>query len=256
MSSLKKVFLWISGISLFILGAVFLRPQGEVEKPSLPEKEKDSIMEKFSEQLSEDNLEKIKEKKENLRKEQNTASAQEGAFDVAESYDEHGENAVVRAKGILSEDIEKPDYPVNEPDYSNPVEITYHGLKKIYHYFKLKDGKFPPDIIEALNGSAVEITGTVMPAKPVPKNGKMPTFWLANPVVVMAGCVFCNPPTLADLIYVETPVTADPFVVNREKLFKDIVMIRLNGQFFFGPEIEKDKEYIYSIVYNKAEHLN
>ena len=73
-----------------------------------------------------------------------------------------------------------------------------------------------------------------MPTAPVPPDGTMMSFWLANPIVVMAGCVFCSPPTLADLIYIEPAAGVKPLVVDREQLYTDTVPVTVTGRLFFG----------------------
>ena len=89
--------------------------------------------------------------------------------------------------------------------------------------------------------------GAVMPIDAVPKSGKMSRFWLANPMVVMAGCVFCNPPTMADLIFVSTPKGA-PLEVDRERLYRGVVYTKLPGRLRLGPHTSSDGvEYLFSL---------
>jgi hypothetical protein len=145
--------------------------------------------------------------------------------------------------------------PIKKPNYNKPLDLTYYSLKKIYTYYRLKN-KFPQPVVNALNGSAITLTGVVMPVDPIPKSGIMLRFWLANPVVVMAGCVFCNPPTMADLIYVEIPFGVKPLKINREKIFTDIVMIKLKGRFFFGPQKKDGVQYLFKMDYNSSIEMN
>jgi len=85
-----------------------------------------------------------------------------------------------------------------------------------------------------------------MPIDPVPRSGEMQRFWLANPVVVMAGCVFCNPPTLGDLVYVTTD--GAPLVVDRERLYRSVVYATLLGRLELGPGKSDDGvEYLFSM---------
>jgi hypothetical protein len=84
-----------------------------------------------------------------------------------------------------------------------------------------------------------------MPIDPVPKSGEMQRFWLANPVVVMAGCIFCFPPTLGDLVYVTTD---EPLAVDRERLYRSVVYAKLLGRLELGPAKSGDGvEYLFSL---------
>ena len=136
---------------------------------------------------------------------------------------------------------------IEDPDFDAPIRLSFHALKKIYAVYRLKGGVFPPVAVEKLNGAAVEISGAVMPVDPVPKSGTLVRFWLANPVVVMAGCGFCNPPTMADLILVTTPFGESPLRINREQLFKSIVMVKMRGRLFFGPNKDGKVEYMFKM---------
>jgi hypothetical protein len=146
-------------------------------------------------------------------------------------------------------------YPLVDPDLSKPHPINFKGLKKVYAYFRLKD-TFPQVVLEKLNGAAVEMTGAVMPVDTIPEDGLFRAFWLSNPVIVLAGCVFCNPPTLADIIYVYKDGAEKPFKFEREKLFKQVVLVKVKGRLFFGPETIKDQTFLFSIIADSVEVLN
>lgn len=179
-------------------------------------------------------------------------------FRFEDRYNTHGDNAVVRTSvnGRINIALLKQDLPLINADFSNAMAVSFYSLKKIYK-FLLAQSEFPEPAKKKLHGVAAEIIGTVMPIDPVAENGTMRRFWLANPVVVMAGCVFCNPPTMADLIYVEIPEDKKPMKVDREQLYKDIVLIKLKGRFLLGPEKTKDNvEYLYKIEFKEREALN
>ena len=101
-----------------------------------------------------------------------------------------------------------------------------------------RSGRISMDAAERLNGAAIAIVGAVMPIDPVPADGRLSRFWLANPAVVTRGCVFCKPPTMSDLIYVEVP--GDPFVVDREELYRSVVLVPTLGRLRLGPGTTKD----------------
>ncbi len=147
------------------------------------------------------------------------------------------------------------NYPVVEADYSKTNPLNFRGLKKVYTYFRIKDS-FPKVVLKSLNGAAIEMTGAIMPVDKIPEDGVFPAFWLSNPVIVLAGCVFCNPPTLADIVYVEKKSGEIPFSIDREKLFKQVVLVKVTGRFFFGPESTGDQTYLFSIEAESVEVLN
>ncbi len=245
----KLLFGTIIFVVLVIILA-FLRPSGKVLlKSKVAGPKKDDILKKFGKALD------VKKAPVQQKQPPRKISVNSGDYQVQQSYKEHGQNAVVRAKKDIILVKPKQPMPLNKPNYDKPLDLTYYSLKKIYTYYRLKN-KFPQPVVNALNGSAATLTGIVMPVDPVPKNGIMLRFWLANPVVVMAGCVFCNPPTMADLIYVEIPFGVKPLKVSREKMFTDIVMIKLKGRFIFGPKKKDGVQYLFKMDYNSSTEMN
>lgn len=143
-----------------------------------------------------------------------------------------------------------------EANFAKPLSITFFGLKKIFMYHHIK-GFYPDKIANGFNGIAATVIGTIMPVETVPENGEMKRFWLANPKVVMAGCVFCNPPTLADIIYVYHPDNAEkPFQIDREKLYKQVTMVEMTGRFFIIPGSVAGTEYLFSMELQDYKILN
>lgn len=118
-----------------------------------------------------------------------------------------------------------------------PTPLKFFGLKQHYRAYRKRSG-FDAELLQSLSGAAVKMTGAFMPIDPIPDDGKVKRFWLANPLVVMAGCVFCTPPTLADLVYVTTG--EQPLAVDREKLFSSVVMLELLGRLRLGPQTTAD----------------
>jgi len=174
---------------------------------------------------------------------------------MSNDFSQHQGMAVKSKDKIEVENINPLKYPLVEPDFSKPHPLNYRGLKKVYAYFRLKD-TFPKVVLEKLNGAAVEMTGAVMPVDTIPEDGLFRAFWLSNPVIVLAGCVFCNPPTLADIIYVYKDGAEKPFKFEREKLFKQVVLVKVKGRLFFGPETIKDQTFLFSIIADSVEVLN
>jgi len=156
----------------------------------------------------------------------------------------HGADAVVRS----ADDIEAAAVaarPLAIPDWSAPVELTFSSFKALRRKYRAEKD-FPTEEIARLHGAAVSARGALMPIDPVPRSGEMQRFWLANPVVVMAGCVFCNPPTLGDLVYVTTD--GAPLVVDRERLYRSVVYATLLGRLELGPGKSDDGvEYLFSM---------
>lgn len=174
---------------------------------------------------------------------------------MSNDFSQH-EGMVVHSKDTIdASSFNSNKYPVVEPDFSKALPLNFRGLKKVYTYFRLKDS-FPEVVLKSLNGSAIEMIGAVMPVEKIPEDGVFPSFWLSNPVIVLAGCVFCNPPTLADIVYVEKKAGETPFSIDREKLFKQVVLIKVTGRFFFGPESTGDQTYLFSIEAESVEVLN
>ncbi len=164
----------------------------------------------------------------------------EGAFQVKKSYSEHGREVVVKSAGDAKAYRKAGErFRENEPNWDQPFQLSYQGLRKVFLYLRLYE-KWPQEVIAQMNGAAVTISGLVMPTGRVPPDGTMMDFWLANPIVVMSGCVFCNPPTLADLIHVEAISGMRPLTVNREQLYTDTVPVTVTGRLFFGYHKEKE----------------
>ncbi len=218
---------------------------GQTEKPDEPEKIAPDISEITGK--DEDGEEKSPSELD---------SVERASESIADSYREHGENAVLRASDELTEaELVARNYPVVEPDFSNLHPINYRGLKKVYTYFRLRES-LPEVVVNQLNGAAVVMTGAVMPVAEIPADGNFHAFWLSNPSIVLAGCVFCSPPTLADIVYVYKDAGEIPFHVDREKLFKQVVLVRVVGRLFFGPEKRGDQTFLFSIQSSDIKILN
>lgn len=156
---------------------------------------------------------------------------------------DHGENAVVRSGESLGPGATA--LPLAEPVWDAPVELTFSSFKALRRGYR-EAKSFSPEDVARLHGAAVVVRGALMPIDPIPKSGEMRRFWLANPVVVMAGCVFCFPPTLADLVYVTTPGAS--LVVDRERLYRSVEFAKLSGRFRLGPGASEDGvEYMFSM---------
>jgi len=156
----------------------------------------------------------------------------------------HGPDAVVRSRDDL-EAKAAAALPLATPIWSAPVELTFSSFKALRRRYRA-EREFPPEEVARLHGAAVTVRGALMPIDPVPKSGKMQRFWLANPVVVMAGCIFCNPPTLGDLVYVTT--AGAPLSVDRERLYRSVVYAKLLGRLQLGPAKSDDGvEYLFSM---------
>ncbi len=228
-----------------------LRPSKTVKLAQKVDAQKDDFLDKYGKELSTGKEEKTDApEKPTKPKQMITSTAQ-----VNVSYAEHGTGALLRLHEKLK--YRKGKLPIIEnPDYDNPLQLSFYSLKKIYAIYRLQHGRFPDVAVQKLNGAAVEISGAIMPVDPVPESGTLMRFWLANPVVVMAGCVFCNPPTLADLILVKTPFGTRPLTVNREQLFKNIVMVRMKGRLMFGPDVDGKVEYMFRMNFVSAAPIN
>ena len=164
----------------------------------------------------------------------------------AATWREHGRSAVLRApEQAESAFLATPRPTVVSPQWDSPIELKFFDLKERYRAYR-KQGDFEPDVLNQLHGAAVVMAGAVMPIDPVADSGEMKRFWLANPVIVMAGCVFCNPPTMGDLVYVtsvERPIQIDP-----ERLFRGIVVLRGLGRLELGPRKSADGiAYLYGL---------
>ncbi len=155
----------------------------------------------------------------------------------------HGTDAVLRARGH----VDKPQQTLKllEPDWKNPKTLTFRNLTLNYQYYKIHKTFFEQGL-PRIHGAAVTITGAIMPIDSPGKDGKMTRFWLCNPSVVMAGCVFCNPPTLADLIYIES--TDEALQVDRELLYRSVITMTVTGRFYASFEKTPDGiEYLFKL---------
>ena len=130
-------------------------------------------------------------------------------------------------------------------NWDAPKTLTFRVMTKEYRYYR-KHKAFSGDGLPLFHGAAVEVSGAIMPIDSPGPDGEMKRFWLANPKVVMAGCVFCNPPTLADLIYVQTE--GEPFKVDREELYRSVIVLKLKGRFFIESKQTNDGvEYLFRL---------
>ena len=176
---------------------------------------------------------------------------------VADSFREHGSGSVLHPSDRLNRnEMTHGKYKINEPDYDMPPRpVEFKSLKKVYTYFRLKE-KLPEEVLDAMNGSNVVMVGAVMPFDKIPANGKFSSFWLSNPAIVLKGCVFCNPPTLGDIVYVYKDAGEKPFEFDREKLFKQVLLVKVTGRFFFGPETINGQTFLNSILVKDIEVMN
>ncbi len=176
---------------------------------------------------------------------------------VADSFREHGRGSVLHHSDKLNRnEMTHGKYKINEPDYDMPPRpVEFKSLKKVYTYFRLKE-KLPEEVLDAMNGSIVVMVGAVMPFDKIPENGKFSSFWLSNPAIVLKGCVFCNPPTLGDIVYTYKDAGEKPFEFDREKLFKQVLLVKVTGRFFFGPETINGQTFLNSILVKDIEILN
>ncbi len=162
---------------------------------------------------------------------------------------QHGTNATLRAKGHF-ENMPAVSLEKVTPNWQKPFPLTFRNLKQNYMFYKINK-KFFEKGLPRVHGGAVSISGAVMPIDTPGKDGELSRFWIANPAVVMAGCVFCNPPTMADLVYVT--VKGDPLRVDRERLYRSVLNMTVLGRFEIGPRRTKDGvEYLYSLELNKV----
>jgi len=278
-----KVVLFLLGLASVVLVAMFLRPGNEdlVPKASkIPEQK--TIIDEMGDlsklkplpntgeapgkKLGDVPLDRAvvsqrmqKEEDPDNKKEENdplwSRRKQEENGKMSNDFSMHKGMAVHARDAVDTSSFNSNGYPVLDADFSKVRPLNFRGLKKVYTYFRLKDS-FPEVVLKSLNGSAVEMVGAVMPVEKIPEDGVFPSFWLSNPVIVLAGCVFCNPPTLADIVYVEKKSGETPFSIDREKLFKQVVLIKVTGRLFFGPESTGDQTYLFSIEAKSVEVLN
>ncbi|MBW2529607.1 MAG: DUF3299 domain-containing protein, partial [Deltaproteobacteria bacterium] len=160
------------------------------------------------------------------------------------AFAEHGRDAVLRGTAALDGGGAGLLPVAVEPRWGAPQTLKFFHLKKHYRAYRRAQG-FDPAVVGELSGAAVKMTGAFMPIDPIPDDGVVSRFWIANPVGVMAGCVFCTPPTLADLVYVTTP--RGPIEVDREKLFRGVLILELLGRLRLGPHGADGVEYLYAL---------
>lgn len=167
-------------------------------------------------------------------------SAPTGAASPIEARHQQGDavraakNATLAALGHL---------PLAAANWNAPTPLTFRNIRTNYDYLQVHK-EFLPEGLPKANGQAVELSGAVMPIDKPPEDGRMTRFWLASPKVVMAGCVFCNPPTLGDLVYVEAE--EHPLVVDREDLYRGVVVVRVLGRFFIKHQKTREGvEYLF-----------
>lgn len=171
--------------------------------------------------------------------------ADAGPVDGATAADGHGPNDVVRTRDVAVES-KAATRARFAPDWDNPKTLTFAGLRKYRREYR-KNGDFSEQTVRELSGAAAVIKGAVMPIDPLPESGKMQRLWIANPMVVMAGCVFCNPPTLADIVYVQAP-PGEPYHADRERLYRSVVIAEARGRLVLGPVKSSDGvEYMFGL---------
>ncbi len=230
-----------AAVVLFIVS----RPTGE----SAPKEKETAKKDALAETMKKEEIKEAEQPKKETPSELKIAPAE-----VEKRISQHGKTPVLE-RSPHEKLIFKPlNLPKAEPNWENPTPLAFEGLKKLYMYYRLKNS-VPKEVGETLNGAAVSITGALMPIDVPAEDGLMKRFWLANPVVVMAGCVFCTPPTLGDLIFVEIPA-GQSFKVDREKLYSEVFMITIHGQLFIQPNKTNDKvEYFYKINYTDSSNM-
>ncbi|HNW82589.1 MAG TPA: hypothetical protein PKG52_06810 [bacterium] len=263
MTKKQKLFIKLSIVAaaLIVAAISYLRPEKELSEQLLQKEYqgKDAIAE-IGDISKSRPIENVKFPNDPVKKDAEAETPadklKKANESIADSYQKHGANAVLKSGDKLDErEKYHGKYTLNEPDFANLHPINYKGLKKVYTYFRLKES-LPEIVVNQLNGAAVVMTGAVMPIDKIPEDGVFSAFWLSNPSIVLAGCVFCNPPTLADIIYVYKDRGENPFKFEREKLFKQVVLVRVTGRLFFGPETIKDQIFLFSILATDIEILN
>ncbi len=173
-----------------------------------------------------------------------TETSSETTQAVTGAKKQHGVGDVVRARGT-KKTAEISGLSLKQADWNDVQPLTFRALTKDYRTYR-KSKTFPEGGISGHHGAAVRISGAIMPIDSPGPDGEMQRFWLANPKVVMAGCVFCNPPTLADLIYVETGEI--PFKVDREELYRSVIVLKLTGRFFIeSMQTDDGVEYLFRL---------
>ena len=246
---MKKFFLILFPLVFSMTCIISCSKEASEEKPVVkpsgkfvPKSELNSAQGRFPEEQSDKTRdEKLKEANES----------------ISDSFREHGQGSVLHHSDKLNKnEMTHGKYKINEPDYDMPPRpIEFKSLKKVYTYFRLKE-KLPEPVVESLNGSRVTMVGAVMPFEKIPEDGKFSTFWLSNPAIVLKGCVFCNPPTMGDIVYAYKDAGEIPFEFDREKLFKQVLLVQVTGRFFFGPDTINGQTFLNSILVKEIKVLN
>lgn len=250
---MKKIILLFSIIVFSILSC---------SKEAAPESRKAAEKRPFPVKTAHENTvkatEKTNENPDEPKKEKTTdEKLKEANESVSDSFRQHGQGSVLHPSDKLNQnEMTHGKYKINEPDYDMPPRpIEFKSLKKVYTYFRLKE-KLPEPVVESLNGSLVTMVGAVMPFEKIPEDGKFSTFWLSNPAIVMKGCVFCNPPTMGDIVYAYKNAGEIPFEFDREKLFKQVLLVSVTGRFFFGPDTINGQTFLNSILVKEIKVLD
>jgi hypothetical protein len=164
-------------------------------------------------------------------------------------------NDVVKSKDKLDALADPAARPKAAANWGAIAPVSWKRMTQLYTGFSIgrsAGGDFKPEVVRELNGAAVEVEGAVMPIDPVGPDGKLKRFWIARPEVVTAGCVFCKPPSLGDLVYVTTKDA--PMQVDREKLYSGVVIAKVVGRFELGPTAAKDgTQYLFGLELKKTE---
>ncbi len=148
---------------------------------------------------------------------------------------------------ILSQKVVKR--PRHTADWSRPQVLPMRRLNDLYLGLTMANNlgrDFDDQVVKELSGAAVIVTGAIMPLDEIPEDGRFERFWIAHPSLVMKGCVFCSPPTLGDLVYVEA--TEHPIRVDPEDLYNTVVISSVLGRLELGPNKTEDGiEYLYGL---------
>lgn len=163
-------------------------------------------------------------------------------------------NDVVKSNEKLGSGSAPVERRKRAPDWGAVAPVTWERLTRLYTGFSIGrnvGGDFREEVVGELHGAAVEIEGAVMPIDPVGADGVLRRFWIARPDVVTAGCVFCKPPSLGDLVYVTA--TGAPMKVDREKLYGGVLIAKVVGSFELGPAKAKDgTEYLFGLALRRG----
>ena len=157
----------------------------------------------------------------------------------------HGKNAVVRSKEGGSVKLPVVKRQRFRADWDHPIEVPFREFKRLRREYR-RDKDFTAETLQRFSGAAVQVRGAVMPIDPVGEEGVLRRFWIANTMIVMAGCVFCFPPTMGDLVYVDA--SSKPYEVDREQLYRSIVKVEALGRLELGPNRSSDGvEYMFGL---------